>query len=139
MVSQSLLVVDDDVSVRSIVSRMVQRLGYTPILASSGEEAIRLHETHGEDLHGVLMDLSMPGMSGAEAVLALRERGLSVPVVAMSGYAPEGLTLRDVRREIGAFISKPFDMRRLSTVLEEQLRSRAEETSRLQSPPRLDA
>ena len=71
--------------------------------------------------------------------LALRERGLSVPVVAMSGYAPEGLTLRDVRREIGAFISKPFDMRRLSTVLEEQLRSRAEETSRLQSPPRLDA
>lgn len=108
------LIVDDDDAVRGVLVRMVKRLGFAPEAVASGLEAIEHFERDKGGIQCILMDLSMPNMSGAETILELRKRGATAPVIAMSGYAPEGILVREVRREIDGFIAKPFELLKLS-------------------------
>jgi CheY-like chemotaxis protein len=72
--NRSVLVVDDDRSVRRLMAMMVAQDGYTTLEAESGAEAIHLAEANPIDL--LVTDVEMPGMSGPELVVALKQRGL---------------------------------------------------------------
>lgn len=84
----TVLVVDDEPSVRSSTSRMLERLGLRAIAADGGQSALKLFDAHQTEIALVVLDMGMPGMNGAEVFRALRERS-NVKVLIATGYAME--------------------------------------------------
>jgi two-component system, cell cycle sensor histidine kinase and response regulator CckA len=80
------LIVDDEEVVRTVIAQLIQRLGFSTITAVDGVEAVELFQKHHHELAFVLTDLTMPRMSGDEAIIEMRRINRRVPVLLMSGY-----------------------------------------------------
>ncbi len=107
----TILVVDDDDAVRSVLEAHLRNAGYRVIPASSGAEALSVFERARPDL--LLSDVSMAGMSGIELAKTVRARGSRIPVLLVSGYADE-LEPDTARAHLDAeFLAKPFTGERL--------------------------
>ncbi|NVB78162.1 MAG: response regulator [Kofleriaceae bacterium] len=107
----TVLVIDDEVLVRDVLARMIEDLGYAAMTAPDGPSGIRLVD-EGE-VDAVLVDLTMPLMSGADVVTALRKKKPNLPVVVCSGYD------RDGRGPVqaDAYLPKPFRIDALERTL----------------------
>ncbi len=103
-----ILVAEDDDGTRATVARMLTRLGHTVLLAPDGQQALRLAEQHAGQLDLLLTDVMMPGMSGPQLAARLRQRGLDMPVIFMSGYPEDALEEADGLRLETDFLAKPF-------------------------------
>jgi CheY-like chemotaxis protein len=105
---QTILVVEDDPTVRSIVSAMLNAAGYTVLSSSSGADAVRCFEARTGAIDLVVSDLSMPGLDGRETVELIRSSAPGTRALYMSGYT-EDVELLESRAPAGtAFIQKPF-------------------------------
>jgi CheY-like chemotaxis protein len=114
----TVLVVDDEPSVRHVTSRALERMGFRVLLAADGEAAVAVFRERGPDLACVLLDLTMPRVGGEEAYEAMRSLDPAIPVVIMSGYSEQDAMERFADRPPAAFIQKPYDVRSLrETVL----------------------
>jgi CheY-like chemotaxis protein len=89
---------------------MLERLGFEILTAEDGVSALQRLEEHRGPVSAVLLDLSMPRMGGAEALLRIRERHPDVPVILMSGYTEQDVASRmvDETKGVVAFLQKPF-------------------------------
>ena len=108
------LVVDDDEAVRTVLAAHLTALGWEPVGAQSGSEALAVMATR--DVAIVFLDLVMPVMDGAETFAKVREINPDVPVVVVTGYPDSDLVERALR--VGSFtlLRKPFsaaDIQRL--------------------------
>jgi len=104
----TILVVDDEETVRSIVRSMLERAGYDVLCASDGQEAVDiLRESPGE-IRCVVLDLTMPRMTGEECFRRLRELRPDLRVLVSSGYDREDVTGRFRENELAGFIQKPY-------------------------------
>jgi PAS domain S-box-containing protein len=101
------LVVDDDTVVRHAMSRALASLGYDPIEASSGAEAIAIYRVRGADIRAVVLDMIMPGMGGGATYRALRELDPGVSVLLVSGYAVDEDVESVLALGVRGFLSKP--------------------------------
>ena len=110
---ETILVVDDEPSFISIISRTLNRSKYEVITASNGNEALELYEKNQEGIRLVVLDLIMPGMDGRECLQALRKMDPKVRVLVASGGLKPGM--EEGLKDAGAigFIAKPFDMPQL--------------------------
>jgi len=109
----TILVVDDEDIVRRIAKASLERHGFSVLTADSGPAAIETLRQDKGRVHAILLDLSMPGMSGKEALPLLRQIRPDVQVIISSGYS-EAETLRHFAGEtISGFIQKPFTAQRL--------------------------
>jgi CheY-like chemotaxis protein len=122
--TESILVVEDDVSVRHISVRVLRNLGYDVIEAASCVDAQRLlEERENREIHLLLTDMVMPQMSGRDFAEWLRKISPQTKVVFVSGYLEESINPRD-RIEAGTFfLSKPFDPEQLATAIRQALDS----------------
>jgi two-component system, cell cycle sensor histidine kinase and response regulator CckA len=113
--ARTVLVVDDEDLVLDVVARMIRDLGYGALTASDGMAAIALLERHAVD--AVLVDLTMPRMSGAEVIAQVRQRRPGLPVILCSGFD------RDGRGPVqaDAYLPKPFRIEVLERTLAELL------------------
>jgi PAS domain S-box-containing protein len=105
---ESILVVEDDAAVRTLVRQSLQRLGYHVLEAPDGESALAVAAKHPEPIHLVLTDLIMPRMSGrnlAEKVVELRP---DVAVLYVSGYTDDALVHHGVLEAGANYLEKPF-------------------------------
>jgi len=98
------------------------------MVASSGADALRLFEQHGASLDLIVMDVTMPHMSGIEALRLIRATGTDVPVLLSSGYSVELLT--DDSPEFFAYLQKPYDIPQLLRAVGEAIASRAHVSGR---------
>lgn len=111
---RTILLVDDDASVRSITTLTLLGLGYSVVEADGGEQAL---QRLGDGIDLVLTDYAMPGMNGAQLAEALRRHRPELPVVFITGYAElEGLS--DGQRLI---VQKPFREDELANTLRQAL------------------
>jgi CheY-like chemotaxis protein len=124
IVDAVILLVDDVEDGRDIYSTYLTFKGYSVICAANGDEALARAREHRPDL--ILMDLSMPGLTGTQAMRALRadDRFRSVPIVALTAHA-----LDDERREalqagFDAVITKPCLPDELLAAIEALFRTR---------------
>ncbi|MCU0491696.1 MAG: ATP-binding protein [Chloroflexaceae bacterium] len=117
----SLLVIDDEVEVRTVIARLLQRLGYMVLLAEGGAQALELLRSHGDTFAGVLLDLSMPGMSGVEVFRELRRMCPAVQVLLMSGYSDVNIAVALPEFPPEQILSKPFSVETLRAKLEQVL------------------
>lgn len=103
------LVVDDEPSIRSFVSRALTHAGYGVVVASDGSEALQFVEAQPPfDLF--IVDMSMPQMSGDELARRLRRRYPDVKVLYCTGYSERLFESRNVLWQHEAFIEKPVSV-----------------------------
>ena len=111
--TETILLVEDNTMLRTLAKRMLERMGYAVMEASTPDEAIAICEAHSESIHLLLTDVVMPLMNGKE----LRERiGVLRPEIKalfMSGYTADAIARRGVLDEDMNFIGKPFGMNEL--------------------------
>jgi len=118
---QTVLVVDDEAPVRDLAREVLEEFGYRVIEAPNGETALDLHRERSDEIDLVLLDLSMPGISGPETLRQLRERAPELPVVLWSGYSAEDDLPASVGAEARAFLEKPFELSALVLTVQEVL------------------
>ena len=83
------LVVDDEVAIRSMIQHVLEDLGYTVVTAEHGAQALELFDNIPDEVKLVLLDVNMPVLDGGETAVALRERKPDIPILVMSGIADE--------------------------------------------------
>lgn len=110
----TVLIIDDEPMVRSALARQVTRAGMHADLVDGAEPALTaLREGRVPNLRAIVLDLSMPGMSGAEALPLIRALAPNVPVIALSGHVPDDANLSDA----AAVVGKPVGQQQLEDVL----------------------
>lgn len=102
------LIVDDEPSVRAVTRALLRRRGFTVTDTESGATAVEMVRTEPDRFRLVLLDLTMPGMSGEETFRELRRIAPSLKVILMSGYNEQEVTRLFVGRGLAAFLQKPF-------------------------------
>src|ERR1700682_2194604 len=120
--TETILLLEDDISVRHVSVRVLRNLGYQVIEAANGDDAQRLiSESAGRKVHLLLTDMVMPQMSGRRFADWLRSASPHIKVVFVSGYLEESLHPGD-RRDPGMFfLPKPFDPEQLAAKVREAL------------------
>ncbi|KIG15319.1 sensory box histidine kinase/response regulator [Enhygromyxa salina] len=108
----AVLVVDDEQVVRSVASVVLERAGLPYLVAQSGPEALEILRAHADEIGVVLLDLSMPGMNGAQCLHLMREEKFEVEVILCSGYEEHDAT-RTVTDQYMGFVQKPWRVRTL--------------------------
>ena len=108
----TILVVDDEDMVRDIACRTLTRFGHETVPVEDGEAALAALAEH-EEIGLVLIDASMPGMSGLEVFAEIKRRGYVMPVVLMSGYVGEQLETNELFAALSGFVKKPFRSKQL--------------------------
>jgi PAS domain S-box-containing protein len=116
----AVLVVDDEIDVAEMVARILSDEGWTVDVATSGVAALDAIRS-GQEIDVLLTDFSMPGMSGLDLADAVRVIAPGLPIVVMSGFAPERSQIETV--ELDGLIAKPFDRDDLVRVLRRALRT----------------
>jgi CheY-like chemotaxis protein len=105
--SATILVVDDEAVVHKTARNALEKLGYAVLVAASGVEALQIFEKHQDRIALIVLDMTMPFMSGEEALTRLRSIREKVKIVASSGYNE-----REFRDKFGSrvdgFLQKPY-------------------------------
>jgi PAS domain S-box-containing protein len=100
----TVLVVDDERAIRRSVRAILEHAGHAVLEASDGQEGLTVFDQHRDTIVLVLLDLTMPGMSGPETFVALRERS-AVPIVLTSGFSARHDAIIE---RASAFLQKPY-------------------------------
>lgn len=119
---ETILLVEDEPSVRELASHILRQLGYTVLEAESGEQALSLVQQHEQTpIHLLLSDVVMPRMSGRELMQKLHALRPELKVLLMSGYADEAIARHGVMEPGVAFLQKPFSPEALASKVREIL------------------
>ncbi|MFI5326673.1 MAG: CHASE domain-containing protein [Candidatus Rokuibacteriota bacterium] len=106
--SRTVLVVDDEPEVLELATEILKRVGYTVLGAPNGAAAIEVARLHEGEIHLLVTDMVMPGMSGRDLAERLRARRTALPVLYISGYVQDDAARTALAREHSAFVAKPF-------------------------------
>jgi two-component system cell cycle sensor histidine kinase/response regulator CckA len=118
---QTILVVDDEESIRLVTSRILERQGYNVLVAGSGQDALQICRDYRPPIHLILADLIMPGMSGVEFV----KQAITVRPRVRVAYISDSYMLKQAFAEQPGllFIEKPFTAEELVKKVSAALRS----------------
>ena len=124
MIEATVFVVDDDSSTRELLAWLMQRHG---LRAQVFPDARSFLKGYKAEMPGCLVvDLNMPGMSGLDLQQYLKEHGVLLPVIFLSGRADVPKAVKAVKEGAIDFIEKPFDYRRVVALVEEGIKRDAE-------------
>jgi two-component system cell cycle sensor histidine kinase/response regulator CckA len=119
------LVIDDDEAVRELTEAVLRRAGMTVLTACDGHEGVKLFGLHADDVRVVLLDRTMPALSGADTLEAIRELRPDAKIVLVSGYLEDRVTRELTSRGISAFLKKPFSPETLLTLVRDVIEAAA--------------
>ena len=118
----TILVVEDEASLRRAARRLLERQGYEVLEAANGEEGLQLAREHRAEIRLVLSDVVMPRMGGPALHAALEREGIAIPFLFTSGYAgramPDGVKLP----QGVPLLPKPWDAQELATWVSDAIR-----------------
>jgi len=119
---ETILLVEDEPALRTMIGKTLTRLGYLVLEASTGFKALEVWKEHRAEIHLLLTDLMMPdGMTGKELGQRLLQENPKLKVVYMSGYSADIVT-KDVPLQEGVnFLTKPFQLQQLAHTLRQSL------------------
>jgi PAS domain S-box-containing protein len=102
------LVADDDEGARELEEETLKRAGFHVLSATDGAQALEVFRERCDEVRLVLLDRTMPGLSGEEVLAAIRGLRPEVPVVLVSGYSADSSAQRFAGKRVDAFLQKPF-------------------------------
>ncbi len=121
---ETVLLVDDEEMIRTLVKTVLEEQGYNVIVASDGLDALDIFAKHKDDIDLVLMDSNMPRMGGLEAAMCLKEQKPNLKIIICSGYSMDTESSREkanISRVSDAFLLKPFKVEELLSVIRHTL------------------
>jgi two-component system, sensor histidine kinase and response regulator len=108
-----ILLAEDNRPTQKLMQRLLERRGYTVVLANNGKEAVEILAQQGETINMVLMDVQMPEMDGFQATTTIREKeqagGRHMPIIAMTAHAMQGDREKCLALGMDGYISKPIN------------------------------
>jgi CheY-like chemotaxis protein len=120
---QSVLIVDDDDQIRTLVRETLEQAGYGVVEARDGKEGLQRYRVTPTDV--VIMDILMPGQDGLESILSLRREFPQAKIIAITGGSDMigMLNFLDVAKMLGAHrtLRKPFEMKALIDAVQAEL------------------
>ena len=119
--SETVLLVEDEESLRGIVRECLEASGYSVIEARHAGHALELAEGHSAPIHLLITDVIMPGMSGSQLAAALTASHAETRVLYMSGYTDDAVVLHGVLAADVSFLQKPFTTDALARKVREVL------------------
>ena len=120
---ETILLVEDDASVREVARIVLEKQGYTVLEATSGPEALRLAANYGGYIHLLLTDVVMPVMSGDALAVQLAECYPNLKTLFMSGYTDDTIVRHSVLEPGMLFLQKPFSAMELDRKVRAALES----------------
>lgn len=128
MSSEKILLADDDASLRKVIEFNLQQEGYDVLLASNGEEALKLYSENDPDL--VITDIKMPEMDGIDLLKEIKRRDIEKLVIVITAFGSIDTAIEAMKLGAYDYITKPFNRDELKIVVKKafelhKLRSRA--------------
>ncbi len=124
--SPNLLIVDDDETIQRLLVIAAQDLGWRPIAAGSGLEALRMLDS---EIEAVVLDHGLPCMNGLQTLIRIREKYANLPVIMLTGLNDAETAVQALRAGADDYLTKPFELKRLFDLL------RQARAARKQAPP----
>jgi two-component system cell cycle sensor histidine kinase/response regulator CckA len=109
----TILVVEDEASIRLLVGQVIERTGFRVLSAKDGQLGIEAFAGNAEEIVAVLLDLTMPKKGGLETLREIKSLRPQVPVLLMSGFDEEELGVRFQGEGASAYLCKPFTPKEL--------------------------
>jgi PAS domain S-box-containing protein len=119
--TETILIAEDDVTVRSLVKEILEKYGYTVIVAVDGEDAVNRFAEHRDSIKLLVLDVIMPKKNGREVYDEIRKVRPDVQVLFSSGYTADILSRKGFLKEDRQFISKPISSMDLLRRVREKL------------------
>ena len=119
--TETILLAEDDDSVRELARTMLQHAGYAVLAARNGHDAVNLFAEHCKDVDLLILDVVMPGMGGREAYEQIKAQRPDIPALFASGYSENAIHTNFVLEESLTLIQKPFGRRALLRAVREAL------------------
>lgn len=104
---ESLLIVDDDINLCTILKEELNEVGYVADYVNNGDEAFEYLKDHQVDL--ILLDLKMPVKDGFEVLKEMNEKNIRIKVIVLTAYADVKSAIDSAKLGANDFISKPYD------------------------------
>ncbi|MFH1437853.1 MAG: response regulator [Pseudomonadota bacterium] len=114
--NETILMVEDQGIVRRMTVRILQALGYSIIEAANGREGHKIFADRNEEIDLVILDLTMPEMSGTEMLQKMKEINPRLKVIITSGY-PRDEPVNELVRQGAGFLQKPFPIEELADAI----------------------
>lgn len=108
--TETILVVDDEQSIRDLAKESLELFGYTVICADTGQQALEIYATRKSEIDIIVLDLNMPGMSGYKCLEALTALDTAVKVLIATGYSVSGDAMNFFSAKAKGFIPKPYQI-----------------------------
>jgi len=105
---QTVLVVDDEESVRKVLKSTLEKSGYKVLQAANGREALTIYQETGPSIDAVVIDMTMPVLGGVPTMQELVKMNPSVRIIAASGIHDNEATAKSIGRQVTHFLAKPF-------------------------------
>ena len=115
------MLVDDNPRVREVTKILLKSIGLEVLSAGSGREAIQKFQEYAHEVRVVLLDATMPDLSGAQVLRELRKRRADLPVIICSGYSEQEVGRHFSSTEMASFLQKPYPLELLEARLAEAL------------------
>ncbi len=125
---ETILLVDDEESLRELGSRLLNEYGYRVMTASNGKEALEIYQREGERISLIILDLIMPEMDGMKCLDKILQVNPKAKVIIASGYSESGSGRVAMARGAKGFVHKPYNIRQLLNAIREILDSSLPET-----------
>lgn len=123
---RKILIVEDELSIQSVLKELLTDAGYDATAACDGEEGVRLFRQGGFDL--VLLDIMLPGLDGYDVCRAIRSMG-NTPVIMLTALDEEEAQVRSFEMQVDDYITKPFSLKLVLLRVEAVLRRAAQSTA----------
>ena len=107
-ITGTVLIVDDEESIREVAAAMLEDIGFKSITAVDGTDGVTCYRKHQSDITFVLLDMTMPKMNGEECFRQLRQLNPNVKVILSSGYNEQEATSRFTGKGLAGFMQKPY-------------------------------
>ncbi|MBW2568153.1 MAG: response regulator [Deltaproteobacteria bacterium] len=111
---ETILVVDDEEIIRTMLQEVLESLGYNILLADNGESALNLYREHSDDIDLVIIDMIMPIMGGEKTYSELKKIDPDIKAILSSGFSEDAVVQEILRAGVNGFIHKPFTIAELS-------------------------
>ncbi|MCP4726542.1 MAG: PAS domain S-box protein, partial [bacterium] len=120
--TETILVVDDEENVRKFTEKLLTQVGYTVITASDGKEALKIYKKQKDSIDTIILDLTMPQMSGKQVFQQMLDINPDVKVIISSGHGDE-YSKKGILAQAKGNIGKPYKMKDLTKTVREVLDS----------------
>ena len=114
---ETILVVDDEASIRDLTTEALERFGYTVLIATSGEDALDVFIDPANQVDLVVLDLGMPGMGGHRCLREIQQIDPMAKIVVVSGYSVDGQIKKTLESGAKGFIAKPYQLNDLLSTI----------------------